>query len=395
MSVRTQLTRSVSLPDKVKLERYARAPELGPRILFFSGGSALRQTCRVLKRYTHNSIHLITPFDSGGSSAEFRRAFGMLSIGDLRNRIIALADESAMGNPEIYELFSYRLGKAESQAELKKKLESMVDAEHPLVREVPSPMRRLVRTYLGLFLKQIPEDFDLRGASIGNLILAGGYLQNERDIDSVVFLFSKLVAARGSVFPTVDADLHLRARLSDGTWINGQHNITGKETAPLDKAVCDLKLIRGLSSTEAVSVSIPDKIKDLIENADLIVFPIGSFYSSVICNLLPKGVGHAIAKAPCPKVYVPSLGLDPEVLDTPVDKLSAEIVEHIRRDAGPVDIQKILNLVLLDKEHERYAGHVNKKALEAQELQVAEVEMGDSSGLANPTILAELLLSMA
>ena len=51
----------------------------------------------MLPRYTHNSTHLITPFDSGGSSASLREAFGMLSVGDLRNRLLALADD---GSPE-------------------------------------------------------------------------------------------------------------------------------------------------------------------------------------------------------------------------------------------------------------------------------------------------------
>ena len=32
----------------------------------------------------------------------------MLSVGDLRNRLMALADESALGNPAIYRLFEHR-----------------------------------------------------------------------------------------------------------------------------------------------------------------------------------------------------------------------------------------------------------------------------------------------
>ena len=60
--------RLVALPDPTRVERCARLPELGPKVLFFSGGTALRDVSRRLKRYTHNSIHLITPFDSGGSS---------------------------------------------------------------------------------------------------------------------------------------------------------------------------------------------------------------------------------------------------------------------------------------------------------------------------------------
>ena len=103
-----RITRTVQLPHRVRLSRYLKAPELGPRILFFSGGTALTKTSRVLKRYTHNSIHLVTPFDSGGSSAKLRQAFSMPSIGDLRSRLVALADENITGLPEVYQLFTYR-----------------------------------------------------------------------------------------------------------------------------------------------------------------------------------------------------------------------------------------------------------------------------------------------
>ena len=70
-----RVVRSVEIPDLLRISRYRKIPELGPRILFFSGGSALNGLCKTLKNYTHNSIHLVTPFDSGGSSAELRQAF--------------------------------------------------------------------------------------------------------------------------------------------------------------------------------------------------------------------------------------------------------------------------------------------------------------------------------
>ena len=36
------------------------------------------------------TIHFITPFDSGGSSAQLRKEFNTIAIGDYRNRLIAL-----------------------------------------------------------------------------------------------------------------------------------------------------------------------------------------------------------------------------------------------------------------------------------------------------------------
>ena len=83
-----RISRTARLPDPLRISRYFKAPELGPDILFFSGGSALNGVSRVLKKHTYNSTHLITPFDSGGSSAKLRQAFDMPAIGDLRSRLI-------------------------------------------------------------------------------------------------------------------------------------------------------------------------------------------------------------------------------------------------------------------------------------------------------------------
>ena len=76
----TSHPRNIKLPDLLRIGRYQKAPELGPSILFFSGGSALRQVSRA-QELSHNSIHLVTPFDSGGSSAKLRKAFDMPAIG--------------------------------------------------------------------------------------------------------------------------------------------------------------------------------------------------------------------------------------------------------------------------------------------------------------------------
>ena len=66
-----------------------------PKIVFFSGGTALREVASCLTQYTKNATYLITPFDSGGSSAVLRQAFSMPAVGDLRSRLISLADRTS------------------------------------------------------------------------------------------------------------------------------------------------------------------------------------------------------------------------------------------------------------------------------------------------------------
>jgi hypothetical protein len=205
--------RRVTIPDPAAVQRCARLPELGPQVLFFSGGSALRAISQALKRYTHHSVHLITPFDSGGSSATIRDAFDMLAVGDLRNRLTALADDGAYGNPDFLALASYRLPESADSAQLSAELTAMVSrawsslmpsiltevyylcpacscqasiimlrmetprqvsGHHPLVVALPPAIRQIVRSHLHWFVKEAARlpatrPFDLSGASIGNL----------------------------------------------------------------------------------------------------------------------------------------------------------------------------------------------------------------------------------
>ena len=389
-----RLTRTVTLPDDLRVARGLRAPELGPRICFFSGGSALRKLSRRLKHYTHNSIHLITPFDSGGSSAVLRQAFDMLAVGDLRNRLMSLADETSRGNPEIYTLFSHRFAKDGSPEALRSRLDAMVRGGD-LVAPVPSPMRRIVRTFLRIFSDQMPDGFDLRGASIGNLILCGGYLNNDGDIDSVVFLFSKLVAVLGTVLPTVDSALHLKAQLADGTEILGQHRFTGKEVAPVGQQILGIGLVSSLERSEPAVTRVHDKVGHLIEQADLIVFPFGSFWSSVVCNLLPAGVGRQLVAAGCPKVYVPSLGEDPELVDTSLSAAVAHLLSHVRSDAGEdISTDRILNAVLVDTARGDYRMEMDVDVVRAMGIPVIETSIARAGGGHDPQALAEILLSL-
>ncbi|MDR1659866.1 MAG: GAK system CofD-like protein, partial [Desulfovibrio sp.] len=281
------LPRRALVPDEVKIERFRRVPELGPALLFFSGGTAMRDTARVLTEYTHNAVHIMTPFDSGGSSAALRRSFNMPAVGDIRARIMALADQSVKGNPEIYSLFAHRLAADPRQETLLRELVSLCAGKHPLIRVVPDPMRKIIRTTLMQFVERMPADFVLAGASIGNLVLAGGYLTQRRHLDPVIFLYSRLVEARGIVRPVVNAVGHLAVRLASGEVIVGQHAFTGKEGSPVPSPIEEIWITRSLDDATPFTVGIRPKLHDLIVKADLVCYPFGSFYSSLIANLLP------------------------------------------------------------------------------------------------------------
>ncbi|MEW8507955.1 MAG: GAK system CofD-like protein [Candidatus Thiodiazotropha sp.] len=390
----TYVTRAVRIPDPLRISRYHKSPEFGPRMLFFSGGSALNEVSRVLKNYTHNSIHLVTPFDSGGSSAKLRQAFGMPSIGDLRSRLIALADETVTGHPEVFKLLTYRFPKQQGKGELLQQLGSMIRGTHALVEPVSNPIRRIILNQLGYFYDAMPEKFDLRGASIGNLVLTGGYLNNHEHLDPIIFLFEKLVGVQGMVRAVVNDNYHLSAELEDGSRIVGQHLLTGKEVPPPESPVKHLSLSQRIDSHAPVESQLREKNHKLIQKADLIIYPPGSFYSSLVANLLPRGVGEAIAETGCPKVYVPNLGTDPEQQGMSLEDSIGQLLHYLGR--GLNDNASLLNFILLDTTNGHYPSGVSAKLAQELGIQVIDTTLvtAQSAPYYDSNMLVSALLSL-
>ncbi len=396
--MRIDITRSVTIPETVRIDRYRRVPELGPKILFFSGGSALKTLSRRLIDYTHNSIHLITAFDSGGSSANIRQAFEMLSVGDLRNRLMALADQSVHGNRDIYRLFAYRFDHNTDNQKLHKRLVKMAQGRDSLITSIPNPMRRIIRNHLHSFLEKMPDDFDLQGASIGNIILAAGYLNNRRHIEPVIYIFSKLVEVRGVVKPITGLSYHLAGRMEDDEIVIGQHRLTGNGCTAECKKIKELFLTKSLNSDKPVSIQIKKKTKDLIQGADLICYPMGSFYTSLMANLLPQGVGQAISETHCPKVFIPNPVEDTEQYGMSLDDTVTTLITYLRKTAnGNHTINDLLNIVIVDTKNGNYQKPLNLKKIKQSGVAVIDTEL--ISAASKPFIdnerLINVLLSLA
>ncbi|KAF1077171.1 GAK system CofD-like protein [Halodesulfovibrio sp. MK-HDV] len=392
-----EITRTVTIPDPLKIERYRTAPQNGPRILFFSGGTALQGVSRDIIKYTHNSVHLITPFDSGGSSAVLRKEFSMPAVGDIRNRLMSLADDSALGNPEIYAFFTHRLDKKASQKDLRQELQRLSGGSHPLIKAVPYPMRRFIQTSMSSIESHISDSFDLRGASLGNLVLAAEYLNNDRQLSPVIYLFSKLAEVRGTVLPTVNVTAQLAVLLENGESVVGQHLITGKEAKPLTNKIENIWLTKSQHDSSPISISISKHTSNLINKAELICYPMGSFYSSVIANLLPKDVGISIAKTKCPKVFIPNTGTDVELIGHTLSEQIEILLFHLKKDA-PADIttSDVLNLIVLDSDTTRYNGSLNNDMLSREGITVVSCDLitEQSSPYIDAAVLNRMLLSL-
>ncbi|MFZ3048026.1 MAG: GAK system CofD-like protein [Desulfatirhabdiaceae bacterium] len=392
------IQKSVRIPDRARMALFQKCPELGPKILFFSGGSALRKLSQELIHYTHNSIHIITPFDSGGSSATLRTAFEMPAVGDIRNRLMALADQTFQGNPEVYTLFAHRLSHQANPVELRDTLEAIISGNHVLIRGISHPMRKIIRHHLNFFYQNMPKSFDLRGASIGNLVLAGGYFSYDRHLDPVIYIYSSLVQVRGTVRPVVNSPVHMAAKLKTGEMVLGQHRITGKDCPNLADRIEDIHLNSNLNQFNPVSVSIREKIGMLIQEADVICFPMGSFFSSILVNVLPRGVGRAVSQNPCPKIFIPNMGNDPELLGYSIMEQIHILIRYLLKDCTDQSpAHHVLTHILIDRSHRDYPTAPETETLARKSIQILGMDLvhPDDASIIDEKKLIPILLSLA
>jgi uncharacterized cofD-like protein len=268
----------------------------GLNIVAIGGGTGLSTLLRGLKRYvdadggwTIASLGaIVTVTDEGGSSGVLRKEFGMLPPGDIRNCIVALAEEEQL----LSQLFNYRF-----------------DTDSPF-----------------------------KGHSLGNLLLTamtditGGF-------DNAVLAASQILAIRGEIYPSTLEDVRLRATLADGTELVGEVEISGSHLGekvsnqPRHERIVHL-------SIDPPDAAAPERALAALAEADLIVIGPGSLYTSVIPNLLIQPLAQALRQAKALRVYICNVMTQPGETDgyTAEEHLSA-IVEH----AGLVVDVMVLN----------------------------------------------------
>ncbi|WP_017444522.1 GAK system CofD-like protein [Gayadomonas joobiniege] len=379
-------------------QQYPNPSQSSAKILFFSGGSALAEFSYALKHFAPNSTHIITTFDSGGCSAQLRRVFNMPAVGDIRNRLLALADDRDSEVAHLKKILGLRFARQANPAQLKQDFFKMAAPQHPVYAMLSTENRILLANYIAYFIDQIPSEFDLRNASFGNICITSGYLQTNKQLQPTINIFSRLLKLRGNILPSLDGYYDLIAEMAGGSVIHGQHNLTGKEVAPLNEKIYNIYLADAASGSITHSFNAAHHILQAIEQADLICFPPGSFYSSIIANLLPSGIGKAVANARCNKVYIPNLSEDPEQIGLRLPDCVATLLNYLRRDCGEqTHSNDLLNFVLLDKDHMLNMSNERLTQVESQGVQLLNYPLISESSIPyyDPIRLAQRLISLA
>ena len=238
----------------------------GLRVVAIGGGTGLSTLLKGLKRYcappgelptrgsssSRNSAEqliselcaVVTVTDDGGSSGRLRKELNMLPPGDIRNCIVALSEDEAL----LSRLFQHRFERGSG----------------------------------------------LEGHSFGNLFLAA-LTSVTKDFSEAVRLSSEILVTRGHIYPSTTSNVELEALLEDGTRVSGETKITASKGK-----------IRELLLVPAAVEPLPQTL-EAIARADLITVGPGSLFTSLVPNLLVKGVTRAILDSSALKVYVCNL----------------------------------------------------------------------------------------
>ncbi len=215
--------------------------EQGYNIVAIGGGTGLSTLLRGLKRRTRNLTAIVTVSDDGGSSGRLQKELGVLPPGDVRNCLVALADDEAL----VTDLFRYRFEEGEG----------------------------------------------LIGHSFGNLFLAAmtGITGN---FDKAIKESSRVLNIVGRVLPATLSIVRLCAELDDGTIVEGESNIP-KALRPIRRVFFDPPQVAPL-----------DEALEAIRKADAIVLGPGSLFTSILPNFLIAQITEEVARARGVKIYV-------------------------------------------------------------------------------------------
>lgn len=219
------------------------------------GGTGLSTLLRGLKKYAQvgpsrrvEITAIVTVTDDGGSSGRLRREFDVLPPGDIRNCLVALSEDEAL----LSRLFQYRFSAGNG----------------------------------------------LRGHSFGNLFLTA-LTDLTGDFAHAVELSADVLAIAGRIFPSTSQNVALEAVLKSGRVLRGESKIS-KSKSPIVRVSIVPKNCKPL----------PDAL-EAIERADLITFGPGSLFTSVIPNLLIRGMTDAIHASRAAKAYYVNLMWQP------------------------------------------------------------------------------------
>ena len=237
----------------------------GPKIVAIGGGTGMPQLLRGLRAYTDHITAIVTVADDGGSSGKLRRQMRLLPPGDFRNNIAALSEAEGL----MTRLLQYRFPQIDLTGEDE-------------------------------------QASGLAGHSFGNLFIAT-MAAVTGSFESGIAESSRVLAVRGRILPCTLEEITLCAEVQkkwvddDGTTHEEWLTVEGESNIPESGGVIERVYLRPEHPR-----AYPEVVRAILQ-ADLIVAGPGSFFTSVMPNLLVPAVRDALLAASAPRIYLCNL----------------------------------------------------------------------------------------
>ena len=249
------------------------------KVVVFGGGTGISYLLKGLKDFPVDITAVITVSDDGRSTGKLRKEFHTPAVGDIRKVITNL---SQIDEP-IKEMMSYRF-----------------------------------KTFS-----------DLDGHAVGNLILTAMLDITGSLKDSIAHL-SKILDVRHTVLPiSEDSNLTLMGLDVDGNVIEGEEEIT--------QAHRQFQKIYYKKEPKVLP-----EVLEAVKKADLIIFSMGSLFTSVLPNIICKEVQEAFNKAKAPIMYLSNIVTQPGETD------GFTVGDHVKLLNRYLDKKKV-NVVIANK----------------------------------------------
>lgn len=253
------------------------------KVVVLGGGTGLSVLLSGLKKFPLDITAIVSVSDNGSSTGKLREEFNTPAVGDIRRVLISLSETE----PLVEKLFNYRFNTTS----------------------------------------------DLNGHTVGNLILTATKEITGNLSDGIEAL-SKVFNLKGRVVPLTEDNATLMAKMTDGTIVKGETEITSSN-----------KKIKKVFYEETPIIT-PLAIREIRES-NIIVLSMGSIYTSIIPNLINQEIIDAIDNSNAKIIYVCNMMTQPGETD------GFSVSDHVKllnSYLGNKKIDKVLvNNKIIDK----------------------------------------------
>ncbi len=260
---------------------------MNKKVLVFGGGTGMSCLLKGLKQFPVDITSVVSVCDDGGSTGILRDEFDMLAVGDIRKVLVALSQTES----SIEQLLNHRF----------------------------------------------KTNGTLNKHTVGNVMLAA-VTEMTGSVQQGIELLSKILNLRGTVMPVTEDNVILVGEMEDGSFVEGEHHITE----------CGKRIKRIFYKESPV---INENLLSKIQEADLIVFSMGSLYTSLLPCLACKEIKDAIDNSNAPILYACNIFTQPGETD------DFTVSDHIKVINSYLGKRKVNMVIANDGEIDKTLAH--------------------------------------